>query len=90
MVPLPNGKDLHAVGRVCSKLRAAAMRPFRLSPRLILEIDMCERLSDVVAHHEAGGCPVALAVRAMVAAFDDPKFASAAEARLSRALLCSP
>jgi len=48
MVPLPNGKDLHAVGRICSKLRAAAMRPFRLSPRLILEIDIRERLPVVV------------------------------------------
>jgi hypothetical protein len=72
------------------KTKGRSDAALRLSPRLILEIDMCERLSDVVAHHEAGGCPVALAVRAMVAAFDDPKFASAAEARLSRALLCSP
>jgi hypothetical protein len=55
MVPLPNGKDLHAVGRVCSKLRAAAMRPFRLSPRLILEIDIRERLPVVVADDKAGG-----------------------------------
>jgi hypothetical protein len=54
MVPLPNGKDLHAVGRICSKIRAAAMRPFRLSARLILEIDVGELLSVIVANNEAG------------------------------------
>jgi hypothetical protein len=55
MVPLPNGKDLHAVGRVCSKLRAAAMRPFRLSARLILEIDISERLPASVPDNKARG-----------------------------------
>jgi hypothetical protein len=55
MVPLPNGKDLHAVGRVCSKLRAAAMRPFRLPARLILEINVAQFLPGTVSHDKAGG-----------------------------------
>jgi hypothetical protein len=54
MVPLPNGKDLHAVGRVRSELKGRACGPFRLSPGLFLEIDIGKLLTVVVTHDEAG------------------------------------